>query len=148
MLSINIEPEFKKHLDKKLARRMRILTIILCVMTGVLVYNMYISHIRFLLVFLGVVLGCIVGFLAGRMFLIKWREEDSKIISNIDLLGGIVLAIYITVSIARSWIFAHWFKGLILTSFTFSFIEGAMIGRLLSMRFNIKKILSEQGKTQ
>lgn len=143
---MNIEPDFKKHLDKKLARRMRILTIILCVMTGVLAYNMYISHISLLLVFLGVALGCAVGFFAGRMFLIKWSEEDSKIIGNIDLLGGIVLVLYVAVSIARSWIFAHWFKGVILTSFTFSFIEGAMIGRLLSMRFNIKKILSEQGK--
>lgn len=143
---MNIEPDFKKHLDKKLARRMRILTIILCVMTGVLAYNMYISHISLLLVFLGVVLGCTLGFFAGRMFLIKWSEEDSKIIGNIDLLGGIVLVLYVAVSIARSWIFAHWFKGVILTSFTFSFIEGAMIGRLLSMRFNIKKILSEQGK--
>lgn len=143
---MNINPDFKKHLDVKLARRIRFLTIILCVMTIVLFYNVYISHIGFLLVFLGVILGGGVGFMAGRMFLIKWHDEESKIISKIDILGAVVLVIYITVSILRSWIFAHWFKGLILTSFTFSFIEGAMIGRLLSMRFAIQKILSEQGK--
>lgn len=144
---MNINSDFKKHLDVKLARRIRFLTIILCVMTAVLFYNVYISHIRFLLVFAGMSLGGAVGFLAGRMFLLKWHEQESKIISKIDILGGVVLVVYVAVSILRSWIFAHWFRGLILTSFTFSFVEGAMIGRLLSMRFVIQKILLEQGKS-
>lgn len=141
-----MEPEIKKHIDKKLVWRMTMFAIILTIMTGVLVYEIFISDINFLWIIVGIVVGIFIGFVAGRIFTIEWSQEKKVVVGRLDLIGGIVLTLYILVSVGRSWIFAHWFKGMMLTAFTFSFIEGAMIGRLLSMRFNIKRVLIEQDK--
>ncbi|MDQ5971648.1 MAG: hypothetical protein QG566_594 [Patescibacteria group bacterium] len=141
-----MEPEIKKHIDKKLVRRMTMFAIILTIMTGVLVYEIFISNINFLWIIVGIAVGIFIGFVAGRIFTIEWSQEKKVVVGRLDLIGGIVLTLYILVSVGRSWIFAHWFKGMMLTAFTFSFIEGAMIGRLLSMRFNIKRVLIEQDK--
>ena len=136
----------KKHIDKKLIRRIRMLIIILLVMAGALVYEILTSHINLLWVLLGLILGSIIGFIVGRMFSIEWHEGKEKVIGRLDVIGIIVLVIYIAVSVTRHWIFAHWFVGAILTAFTLSFVEGVMLGRILSLRFNIKRVLVEQGK--
>jgi hypothetical protein len=146
---MNIKSSLKEHvdkIDKKLVRRIRMLVIILLVMVGVLVYEILTSHINLFWVLLGIVSGLIVGLIVGRMFSIRWHEENEKVIGKLDVIGGIVLIIYLAVSIVRNWIFAHWFVGAILTTFTISFVTGVMLGRILSLRFNIKRVLIEQGK--
>lgn len=135
-----------QHIDKKLVKRLRIFVVILVIMSAALVYEVFVSGIHFLWVVLGLLLGAAVGFLAGRMFSIEWHTEESKVIGRLDRIGVAVLICYVGFSLARGWIFAHWFTGTILSAFTFSFVEGAMLGRILSMRFNIKKVLTEQGK--
>lgn len=143
-MSENINPT--DHIDKKLIRRLRILVFILIVMTGVLIYEVYISHINPILLITGIILGVGIGFIAGRMFSIEWHVEDRKVIGRLDRIGVVVLVLYIALSLSRHFIFEYWLKGAILTAFTFSFIEGAMLGRIISMRLNIKRVLTEQGK--
>jgi hypothetical protein len=136
----------KEHIDKKLLTRMRIFVIILVIMTGALVYEVLVSGIHPLWIVLGIVSGLIIGFIAGRMFSIEWHTEKSKVVARLDRFGIIVLILYIAFSVARHWIFEQWFAGAKLSAFTVSFIEGAMLGRILSMGFHIKKVLAEQGK--
>ena len=146
---MNIKSGLKKHIDKidkKLIRRIRMFAVILFVMAGALVYEILTSHINLLWVLLGLILGFIIGSIVGRMFSIEWHEEEKKVIGRLDVVGIVVLIIYIAVSITRHWVFAHWFVGAILTAFTLSFVAGVMLGRLLSLRFNIKRVLIEQGK--
>lgn len=147
-MNIDIDPDLKNHVDKKLIRRIKILILVFVVMTGALMYEIFLSDINPLWLLLGVGSGFSIGFLAGRMFSIEWHPEDKKVIGRLDLIGAIVLVLYIGVSIARHWVFAHWFAGATLTAFTFSFIEGAMLGRIASMRLNIKRVLVEQGKIE
>lgn len=143
---MNIKQDPKEHIDKKLLRRLKMLALIVFVMTAVLTYDIATSHINILFVIIGLTIGVGVGIIVGRMFSIEWHVEDSLVISRLDLIGGIILIVYIALSIFRSWIFAHWFTGAILSAFTISFVEGVMIGRILSLRFFIKKVLIEQGK--
>ncbi len=143
---MNIEEASKKHVDTKILRRLKMFAVIIFIMTMVLIYDIITSHINILYVIIGLLIGAGVGIIIGRIFTIEWHVKDSKVISRLDLIGGIVLAVYIILSIFRHWIFAHWFKGAILSTFTVSFVEGVMFGRILSLRFFIKKILTEQGK--
>ena len=136
----------KNHIDKKLLRRLRLFVAVLAIMSGILVYEVYISHIKILLLVLGFVFGTGIGLVAGRMFSIEWHVEDKKVIGRLDRIGIVVLVLYIVFSISRHFIFQYWLTGAILSAFTFSFIEGAMLGRILSMRFSIQKVLTEQGK--
>jgi len=137
---------FKEYIDAKLIRRLKILVLILVVMAGVVVYEIFISNINIFLATGGLFLGFVIGLIAGRMFSIEWHEESSKVVGRLDALGIAVLVLYILFSIARHWIFAHWLTGAVLSAFTFTFIEGAMLGRVMSLRFSIKKVLTEQGK--
>ncbi len=140
------ELNIKDHIDSKLIRRLKILVIILVVMSGILIYEVYISHIKVLTLIFGVLFGLAIGFIAGRMFSIEWHVEDRKVIGRLDRIGIVVLVLYIAFSVSRHFIFEHWLKGAVLSAFTISFVEGAMLGRILSMRFHIKRVLTEQGK--
>jgi len=143
-MDIKLDP--KEHVDKKLLRRLKMLALIVFVMASLLVYDVITSRINILFVIIGIIIGVGIGIIVGRMFSIEWHVEESKVISRLDLIGGIILIVYIVLSIFRHWIFAHWFTGAILSAFTISFAEGVMIGRILSLRFFIKKVLTEQGK--
>lgn len=143
---MNIERTPKEYVDTKLLKRLKILAIIVFIMTAVLSYDVITSHIHILFVIIGLIFGVGIGMIVGRMFSIEWHVEDSKVISRLDLIGGIILILYISLSIFRHWIFAHWFTGAVLSAFTISFVEGVMIGRILSLRFFIKKVLTKQGK--
>ena len=143
---MNIDLELRKYIDKKLLRRIIMLAAILLVMTGILIYEILFSDIHILFIIFGIIIGLIVGSIVGRIFSIEWHTESSKVVSRLDIVGGIILFIYIILSIFRHWIFAHWFEGITLSVFTFSFVEGVMVGRILSLRFSINKVLVEQGK--
>lgn len=133
-------------LDKKLLRKIRFLLFFLVIMSGALIYETAISEISYVFILLGLIIGVTTGIIVGRMFNIEWHEEKEEVIARLDIIGIIVLVLYLLVSIARQWIFAHWFAGIKLTAFTFSFAEGVMIGRIISFQFNIKKVLIKEGK--
>ena len=145
-ISMNIDPKSKEHIDRKLILRLRMFVAILFVMTGVLIYDFFTNKIDIFFILVGIVIGVGVGIILARIFYIEWHQKSSKVIGRLDLVGGIVLTLYIILSIFRNWIFAHWFSGPLLSAFTVSFIEGVMIGRIISMRLYIKKILSDHGK--
>lgn len=140
---LNIKTE---KLDKKLIRKIKFLILFLVLMSGALIYETALSEISYLFVLIGLIIGVSTGIIVGRMFNIEWHEEKEKVIAHLDIIGIIILVIYGAVSIARHWIFAHWFAGLKLTAFTFSFAEGVMIGRIISFQFNINKVLNREGK--
>ncbi|MDD2681058.1 MAG: hypothetical protein PHE20_03080 [Patescibacteria group bacterium] len=133
-------------LNKKLLRKIRFLLFFLVIMSGALIYETAISEISYIFILLGLIIGVATGIIVGRMFNIEWHEEKEEVIARLDIIGIIVLVLYLLVSIARQWIFAHWFAGIKLTAFTFSFAEGVMIGRIISFQFNIKKVLIKEGK--
>jgi len=135
-------------LDKRLLRKIRFLLFFLIVMSGALIYETAISEISYAFILLGLIVGVAIGIIVGRMFNIQWHEEKDKVIARLDVIGIVILVLYILVSIARQWIFAHWFTGIKLTAFTFSFAEGVMIGRIISFQFNIKKVLIKEGKME
>lgn len=144
-MKLNLKTEISK-IDKKLIKKIKMLLLILFIMAGVLIYEILLSHINPLWILLGLSIGFIIGAIIGRIISVQWHEEDSKVIGRLDLLGGIILVIYIILSISRHWLFAHWFTGPALTAFTVSFINGVMLGRLFNLRFHIKRVLIEQSE--
>jgi len=138
--------KLEPHINSRLIRRLKMLGTILLIMAAVAVYEIFLSQIRLYWVLLALLIGLLVGYIVDRSFAIEWHAEREEVVGRLDLIGGIILALYIILSMARHWIFSHWFAGAKLTAFTFSFAEGVMLGRLFSLRFNIKKVLSDNGK--
>ena len=134
----------RKHLDRKLIFRLRIFALVFMIMFGILAYDIFQNTISFVLAGGGLLLGIVIGFIAGRMFVTKWHEQANKVVAQIDEVGVGVLILYVLFSVFRNRIFGHWLHGPTLTAFTFSIIGGVMLGRLLTTIRSIKNILSER----
>jgi hypothetical protein len=136
-----------RHLDRKLSLRLRIFVLIFIIMLGIISYDIFQQTISFVLAGGGLLLGIIIGFVAGRTYVTKWHEQTNKVITQIDEIGVVVLILYIAFSVFRSRIFGHWLHGPTLTAFTFSITCGIMLGRLFTTVRGIKNVLSDRGIT-
>ena len=139
------EHHLEKHIDRKLYNRLRIFFVIVIILVGLIIYDVLGGVLNIGLALGGFALGLVVGFFASRMFLIHWHEENAKVVSRIDEIGFVVMLLYIFFALSINWIFGHWFHGAVLTAFTFSILAGVMLGRLLGMRLNVRKVLSDRG---
>lgn len=135
----------KMHIDRKLIFRLRIFLVIVLVLTCLMLYDVLQGIIDIQLAFGGFLLGLFLGFIASRMFIIHWHEDNAKVVSRLDAIGVTILLFYMVISLSRTWIFEHWIHGSTLTAFTFSILAGIMLGRLLGMLFKIRTILLDRG---
>jgi hypothetical protein len=88
------------------------------------------------------IIGLAVGFIAGRIFDIKWHKDSRQIVGMMDELGIVILVLYMTFSIFRRQIFGQFIHGPLLTAFTFSLMGGITLGQVTSSVRSIRKILT------
>ena len=134
----------KQHLDKKLVFRLRMFLLIMTIMCGIVVYDVVTAVIGWLAL-AGIAVGVALGYVVGYLSELRWHEETSKVIGRMDKVGGVALALYMLFSFSRRWIFGHWIHGPALTAFSFSIVMGVMLGRFLSTRTKIIRILKNEG---
>ena len=89
-------------------------------------------------------LGMMIGAIICRRKRIYWEEDTSRVIARMDRIGSILLVLYILVAIIRHFVLDHWIHGNQLIGFSFSLAAGTMLGRLLTMRSQIRQILKEK----
>ncbi|MEJ0053904.1 MAG: hypothetical protein WDN10_04255 [bacterium] len=94
---------------------------------------------------LGLLLGTGIGVLLGRLLTIRWHETRERVVSELDVVGGIGIALYIAAELSRNWIFGHFIHGPALGAFTLALLAGALFGRFLGMRMSIVRVLRGQG---
>ena len=135
----------RRHIDKKLLIKLRMFALIFLIMAGIGVYNVAEGNIRLILALSALGGGILIGLLVGRANNIIWHEEDEKAISKMDLFGIIILVAYILFAIFRKKIFSHWLAGHELSGFIIWFSSGIMLGRLLTLRTMVIKVLRGQG---
>ena len=136
----------KTHIDPKLLRRLIIFSVIITIIFAIAGYRYYRWDITLLHLAIGLIIGTSIGYIAGRMFRIFWHEELERVMSQIDTMGAIFLALYIGVEVGRNWLFGHWLSGVELSAFGIVFLGGLLLGRFLSMISAIRKILVEKEK--
>ncbi|MDH4198787.1 MAG: hypothetical protein OEV66_00250 [Spirochaetia bacterium] len=136
----------REHVDKKLRRRITMFIVIVSSILSVAVYNIAMNKITPLPSLLGLCAGTIIGLVAGRMFKMSWDEETEKVVSRLDRIGVIFLVLYIAIEIGRKWVFGYWMHGAKLNAFGLIFLGGLLLGRLLTMMKNIKKVLIQEEK--
>jgi hypothetical protein len=123
---------FKSYASKKIIKQQRILSAILLIMFGFITYGSIKNAVPLLYILLSIVLGYILGrFFFVRMHRFDWDEENSKVISKMDWIGGIVLLLYIGFAVSRKWILGHWVQESFLAEIGLSLTAGTLIGRLL-----------------
>lgn len=133
--------DFKSYADKKLIRQKRLLSVILLVMFGFIVYNSLQKAVPLLYILISLVLGFFLGrFVFIRMHRYQWDEEISKVTATMDWIGGIVLLLYIGFVISRNWILSHWVQETYLADIGLCVTAGTLMGRLLGTAKMAKEV--------
>lgn len=133
------------HVDKKIVVRVRIYLALFAVLTLVTVFDTLTKMVSPAIPIVAILLGFLVGLLVGRMNHYSWDAEAAKVIGRIDLLGGIILLLYIIFELSRDWLFGHWLAGGTLATFTIALTTGAMLGRVVAMSHGIRRLLQSAG---
>lgn len=90
-------------------------------------------------------MGLVLGIVVSRMYRLSWDEQTTKVVAQIDWIGGVILGLYITFIFFRDWFFGHWLQGATLVEFGLCISAGLMLGRVLGARRGISITLQSLG---
>lgn len=119
------------------------------IITGIVIIsmiNIFNGRINPLLALFGFLLSLGVGLLLRRTFTLFWHTEKEKVASRLDILGILVLSIYLFIDVNRLFLFKHWIHGQALSDFSLILIGGLFCGRFLGTHARIHNIVQEQKK--
>ncbi|MBF9239342.1 hypothetical protein I2I05_18260 [Hymenobacter sp. BT683] len=134
----------RKFVRRRLLLRLRMFALVFCGMSVAVGYQLVAFHASPVPVLGAAVVGGLLGLVVGRMSKVVWHEEAAQVIAKMDKLGGLMLAGYLLLAVSRWWILGHWFAGHELTAVALAFTGGIMLGRLLSTRRAVIRILKSQ----
>lgn len=132
------------HVDKRLRFRLRLYSIISLVMFGIVLYDIFQNTLPLGFAVAGILVGLLVGIVTARRYHLSWDHDAKKIVSRLDLIGIIILVIYIIFVIVRSKLIGIFVQGPVVGAVGFSITAGVMIGRVVGTRNAIIEILQER----
>ncbi len=132
------------HVDKKLRFRVRLYSVISLAMLGIVLYEIFINILPLPFAVVGIFIGLFVGIISARMYHLSWSHDAQKIVSRLDMLGIIILAVYIVFAIFRTKLISYFVQGPVVGAISFSIIAGMMFGRVIGTRNAIIEILHER----
>src|ERR1700757_4759442 len=109
-MALNIMPHHDS-LDSRLRTRIYIYLVLSLALVVFSVYEVIIGDITWWIAVLAIIVGVVVGYLYGRTRKVQWNEAGEKMVSKLDRLGWIAIAVYIVFAFGRDWLFSHWFSG-------------------------------------
>jgi len=123
----------RQHIDSKMKNRLRIYSFIAIILLIFIGYEVSLGAITILLAIIGIVVGLIIGSILGRVFRLDWDEQNSKVTGYIDLIGALLIIMYLIFLVTE----IHYLQ----TDLVLSVFTGVMLGRVLITRHNMSKIL-------
>lgn len=134
----------KDFVERKLLLRLKLFFAVFALLIVVISYEVIREHIRGVTAIGAMMIGMMVGAIFVRRKRIYWEEDTSRVIARMDRVGIILLVLYVALAIIRHVVLDHWVHGNQLIGFTLSVAAGTMLGRLLTMRSQIRQILKEK----
>jgi hypothetical protein len=132
------------HLDKKLRFRVRLYALISLVMLGIVLYEIFIKILPVEFAVVGVFIGLFLGIISARIYHLSWNHDAKKIVSRLDIVGTIILVLYILFAVVRSRLIGIFVAAPMVGAVGFSITAGIMIGRVVGTRNAIMEILKER----
>lgn len=132
------------HVDKKLRFRLRLYSIISLIMLGIVLYEIFINILPLAFATIGIFIGLFMGIISARMHHLSWNHDAKKIVSRLDIVGIIILVLYIAFIIVRSKLIGIFVAAPMVGAVGFSITAGVMIGRVVGTRNAIIEILKER----
>jgi hypothetical protein len=133
-----------KHIDKKLRNRLRLYAVISVILSGIVIYDIFVGIVSFFFALIGITVGAALGIVSSRMYHLSWDHDAKKVISRMDIFGIIILVLYIISALLRRIVIEQFVHGPAVWGVTFALATGIMIGRVVGMRGKIIRVLQEQ----
>jgi len=135
----------RQHVDHRLRVRLRVFLIIWVILAWAVAVEVLQQNLDIGLAFVGFLVGFLAGLFLSRMYRLDWSEGTTKVVSQLDLAGRIILAAYVLFMVGRNWIFGYWVQASDLMGFILCFTAGTMIGRVGATRRGIRLVLYAVG---
>jgi hypothetical protein len=132
------------HLDKKILFRLRIYSVISVILFCVIIFEILTGKLIFPLALAGLALGLVVGVIAARTYIHTWDDDIGKVVSRLDVAGGIIFAAYMVFAVFRGRIIGHFIQGNYVAGTSISVALGIMVGRVFGTGRKIISILKGQ----
>lgn len=134
----------RDFVERKLLLRLKLFFVVFALLVLIMFYEVTRHHIYASTAIGAGMLGMLLGSIFVRRKRIYWEEETSRVIARMDRIGIVLLVIYVVVAIVRHFMLGYWMHGKQLWGFSFSLAAGTMLGRLLTVRSQIRQILKEK----
>ncbi len=131
----------KEFMDTKLVNKLRLYTAIMIIMAVLVIAEVLRSKFSPELAVIGFISGMVVGILIARMYKLSWDESNNNVTGTVDIIGGIILVLYLTYIVTRTYYLGQWVQGVQLFAFILSMTAGTMFGRIINTRHDVYKIL-------
>lgn len=134
----------RRHVHNRILVQLLLFVVISLIMFGVVIYDTITQAVNPLWLIGGIIVGLMVGWIAGRIFAIKWHEDTQKVIVNLDKTGIILIVGYVAFRMVSTTIFGEFSHGMALTVLTYSMLSGILMGRGLNMYRSVVTVLKNQ----
>jgi hypothetical protein len=95
---------------------------------------------------IGLLIGYLIGLLTSRMLALSWDDEAHKVVGRMDVLGAVVLILYIVFTWNRTWILSEFAQGDLLTAVSYSVLAGLFLGQLFGTAKGIRRVIAALGR--
>lgn len=130
----------------KLRRQLRIFLVVYAVMTVLVLIDIIRDHIDPVWAVGGFAAGLLLGFVLQRVNVLSFDPESGNVIGRMDLIGIILLALYLVFVVFRDRLLDNWITDRNeLAVATLSITAGAMIGRTLFTLRGVRGVLRAAG---
>jgi len=113
-------------------------------MLGVVLYEIFIKILPLEFAVVGIFIGLLLGIISARMYHLSWNHDAKKIVSRLDVIGIIILVLYMGFVIVRSRLIGYFVAAPVVGAVGFSTTAGVMLGRVIGTRNAIIEILKER----
>jgi hypothetical protein len=135
----------RTHVHNRVLFQLVIFILVSLGLLGAVFYDAIAGDIGIGFVALSLLLGVGVGLLVARIFKLGWHEDTRKVIMSLDRMSFVLIGIYVLFRIFGTQLLGNYIHGATLSAFSFTFLAGILLGRLVSIWHGVSRILNQQG---
>ena len=131
----------RQHIDRSIRIRVRIYSLIFLVVGVIVVAETVGQGLRAVLPVLAcMAVGLVVGVAASRMFHLSWDAVSKRVIGRLDVVGGVILVLYVLFSVFRTRIIGFWFDGPVVGVAGLAALAGVMAGQVIGTGHGVRRV--------
>jgi hypothetical protein len=130
-----------EKVDRRLMVRLRIYIVVMLALLVVIVFEVLQGKFSIQWVLVGILIGLGIGIIVSRVYNLSWDEESNNVIGTIDGIGAVILLSYLLFVFTKMDVMGYWVEGNTLFAIILGITTGTMMGRVLTTKRGIEKIL-------